>query len=106
MHVHLFCAFYLRKFSTNRGEICFGVTLNTLEEIPSHPSNTVCPFYEVCIEHYRIFAAISPKENNHVIRKILIMQCTTPISNFFQYFEVLSIFQPWLHLRNTPTDAH
>ena len=53
MRVRLFCAFYLRKFSTNRGEICFGVALNTLEEIPSHPSNRMCPYYEVCIKHCR-----------------------------------------------------
>lgn len=106
MHVNLFYAFYRRKFSTNHGEIRFGVALNTLDEIPSHPSNRVFPYYEVCTEHYRFSAAILPKENNYVILKILIMQFTTLISNFFKYSEVLSIFQPYLHLRNTPTNAH
>jgi hypothetical protein len=62
MHIRLFCAFYLRKFSTNRDEICDGIALNTLEKIPYDPSNRIYPVYEVCIEHYLFFAALSPKE--------------------------------------------
>ena len=59
MHIRLFRAFYLRKFSTYRSEICFGVALNTLEEIPSHPSSRMCPNYEVCVEHYRFFSYVT-----------------------------------------------
>lgn len=92
MQVRQFCAFCLRKFSTGRGEICFGFALNTLEETQS-----IRPIEYVLIMKsalsITVFAAVPPKEKNYVTPKIMIMQCTICISNFFQYFEVLSIFQ-------------
>jgi hypothetical protein len=69
MHVRLLCAFYLRKFSTSRGEICFGVALNTLEEIPSHSSSRICSYYEVCTLSIAFFCSSFSQGKKYILHK-------------------------------------
>jgi len=65
MHVRQFCAFCLRKFSTDRGEICFGFALNTLEDIPSvRPIEYTYVFIMKSALNITVFAAVPPKEKS------------------------------------------